>query len=252
MSPFVMQEGKQVEVILNAQQEKNRVSVIIAAAGSGSRMNMDRSKQYIEINGIPVLSRTIQAFEDCGAVDEIILVVNRDDISYCRQNIVDAYRFKKVKAVVPGGAVRQESVLNGLRQAEGTCDVVLIHDGARPFINSESIVNCIKAADEFGSACTAVRVKDTVKSADEGGMVRQTLDRRELWSVQTPQAFKYDIIMKAHESAQRDGFCGTDDAVLVERLGYSLKIVEGSYYNIKITTREDLVFAKAIACLYEN
>jgi 2-C-methyl-D-erythritol 4-phosphate cytidylyltransferase len=241
-----------VEAILRMQQQRERVSAIIVAAGKGSRMNMEKSKQYIEIRGIPVLARTIQLFEDRGEVDEIILVVNRDDISYCRQNIVDKYHFNKVKAIVPGGAARQESVLNGLKRVQAGCGIVLIHDGARPFADPGSIMKCINAAAEFGSACAAVRVKDTIKSADEDFMVTGTLDRSELWSVQTPQGFKYHIVMEAHESAARDGFAGTDDAVLVERLGYGLRIVEGSYYNIKITTQEDLVFADAIARLQEQ
>lgn len=237
---------------MDKQQRKTRVSAIIVAAGSGSRMNMNMSKQFVKIHGIPVLARTIQAFEECGAVDEIILVVNESDLSYCSKDIVTSYGFRKVRAIVPGGNKRQKSVMNGLLKLDDTAEIVLIHDGARPFIDADCILNCIEAAMEFGAVCAAVRVKDTIKSADERGLVQMTLDRSQLWSVQTPQAFRYDIAMEAHRTAARDGFSGTDDAMLAERLGYNLKIVKGSYYNIKITTQEDLVFAEAIASFKEQ
>lgn len=222
------------------------VCAIIVAAGRGSRMNMDINKQYADIGGKPVLARTIQAFEDSGRVDAIIVVVNEQDILYCKQNIVECYGFGKVRVLVSGGETRQESVSRGLRQA-GDEGVILIHDGARPFITPEIIDSSISAAEEFGAACVAVPVKDTIKSADGEDFVTSTLDRSCLWSIQTPQSFKAYIIKNAHRAAQADGFSGTDDAVLVERLGHRLKLVMGSYFNIKITTREDLVLAEAIA-----
>lgn len=231
------------------KSNEKHVSSIIVAAGKGLRMNLDVNKQYIKIDGIPILARTIQAFEECSQVDEIILVVNEYDIVYCKQNIIDAFGFSKVKTIVSGGAERQESVYNGLLQLNKACDIVLIHDGARPFIDSDGIIKSIQAADMFGAACIAVPVKDTIKSADDEGFVHMTLDRSKLWSIQTPQTFKYDIVMQAHQSAAEAGFKGTDDAVLVERLGHRLKLVTGSYYNIKITTKEDLVLAEAIARL---
>lgn len=226
---------------------KTKVSAVIVAAGKGLRMNMDENKQFIEISGKPVLARTVQAFEDCSGVDEIIIVVNEEDIIFCKHNIVDEYGLNKVSVIAAGGATRQESVFNGLRQLEGMDGVVLIHDGARPFISCERILENIAAAEEYGACCEAVPVKDTVKQADACGMVEQTLDRESLWAVQTPQSFKYDIILMAHENAAAEGFNGTDDATLVERLGYPLKLIKGNYFNIKITTQEDLVFAEAIA-----
>lgn len=224
-----------------------KICALIAAAGKGSRMNTDKNKQYIEIGDKPILARTIAAFEACSRVDEIILAVNGKDIVYCKQEIVDVYGFRKVTAIVAGGDTRQASVYNGLLQLEESCGIVLIHDGARPFISGDSIIESIETAWEFGAACVAVPVKDTIKSADESNIVCETLDRSRLWSIQTPQTFRYGLILEAHKKALEDGFSGTDDAMLVERLGHPLRLVYGTYYNIKITTEEDLVMAEAIA-----
>lgn len=222
------------------------VSAVIVAAGKGTRMNMELNKQYIEICGKPVLARTLQVFEDCDNINDIILVVNGQDILYCKEYIVERYGFKKVTALVSGGDTRQKSVFNGLNELRSTCDIVLIHDGARPFVREESLIDSINAAREFGAACVAVPVKDTVKTADTDGFIKETLDRSCLWAIQTPQTFVYNLIIDAHRRAEKDGFAGTDDAVLVERLGCRTKLVMGSYDNIKITTREDLVVAEAI------
>jgi 2-C-methyl-D-erythritol 4-phosphate cytidylyltransferase len=229
------------------KKAKSKVSAIIVAAGKGLRMNMNGSKQFIEIAGKPVLARTVQAFENCEAVDEIIIVVNMEDIVYCKHNIVDEYGFSKVSVITAGGATRQESVYHGLTQLKDTEGIVLIHDGARPFIGHERILENIAAAEEYGACCEAVPVKDTVKQADPGGIVEITLKRESLWAAQTPQSFKHDIILKAHKKAIEEGFTGTDDATLVERLGYPMRLIKGSYNNIKITTQEDLLLAEAIA-----
>jgi len=229
--------------------KKNRdlfISAVIVAAGKGSRMKMDINKQYVEIGGVPVLARTIQVFEDCSMVDEIVVVVNEQDIFYCKEHIVDEFGFTKIKKLVSGGATRQNSVYNGILEVSERCDIVLIHDGARPFILEESIIESIYAAQEYGASCVAVPVKDTIKIADSEGFVERTLDRSLLWSIQTPQTFRLELIMQAHKKAAESGFIGTDDAVLVERLGHRLKLVMGSYDNIKITTREDLALAEAI------
>jgi len=228
-------------------QGKSRVSVVITAAGKGSRMGMQQNKQYIEIQGKPILARTIQAFEGCSRIDEIIITAGEDEVEYCRRNIVGKYGFNKVKAVVAGGASRQQSVYNGLRHVSAECGIVLIHDGARPFINAECICACIEAAEENGAACAAVPMKDTLKRADPEGFVEETVERSSLWSIQTPQAFRYNLIMEAHSKAEMDRFNGTDDAVLAERLGHRVKLVLCSYYNIKITTKEDLAFAETIS-----
>lgn len=222
-------------------------SAVIVAAGKGTRMNMDVSKQYIEVADKPVLARTIQAFENCRFIHEIILVVNEYDMLYCKQEVIEKFGFRKVKSLVAGGSERQSSVFNGLKEVDKSCDIVLIHDGARPFIEEDTILACTQAALEFKACCAAVPVKDTIKTASEDGFIKQTLNRSELWSVQTPQAFKYNVIMEAHKRAAEECFIGTDDAVLVEKTGIKVKLVKGSYNNIKITTHEDLIFAESIA-----
>ncbi len=223
------------------------VSVIIVAAGSGTRMNMEKNKMYIEVCGKPLLARTIQIFQDSNYIDEIILVTGSGDIVFCKQHIIDMYDFDKVKKIVAGGKERQNSVYNGLCEVCDKTGVVLIHDGARPFINDEIIKNSIDGALLYGAIGVAVPVKDTIKISDEEAYVRDTPDRKHLWAIQTPQSFKYDVILNAHKKAIADGFLGTDDAVLVERMGYRMKLIMGSYNNIKITTVEDLIFANAIA-----
>lgn len=226
---------------------KNKVSIVIAAAGRGTRMGMEQNKQYAEVLGKPILARTIQAFEDCSLTDEIIITANEAEIEYCIENITSKYGFSRIKTVVAGGDTRQQSVYKGLKAVGDDCDIVLIHDGARPFIDERSIKACIEAAKEYGAAIAAVPVKDTIKRADGSAFVEDTLDRSCLWSIQTPQAFQYPLIMEAHKRAEEEGFSGTDDAMLAERLGSKVKLVTGSYYNIKITTREDLAIAAAIA-----
>jgi 2-C-methyl-D-erythritol 4-phosphate cytidylyltransferase len=228
-------------------KEELLISAVIVAAGKGSRMNMDINKQYVDICGKPVVARTLQVFEDCRWINEIILVINQQDLEFCRVNIVDKYGFRKVKTLVPGGQERQDSVCKGLLQVDTSCSIVLIHDGARPFVTENCINLSIEAALEFGASCVAVPAKDTVKKADSNGFAIETPDRSALWLIQTPQTFKYGLILEAHKRAIDDGFEGTDDAVLVERLGAPLKLVMGSYDNIKITTQEDIVLAEAIA-----
>lgn len=223
-----------------------KTSAVIAAAGRGKRMGLDMNKQYVEVLGQPILAMTIQRFENCSHIDEIVIVANENEIEYCKESIVDKFGFKKVKAVIPGGETRQQSVFRGLSQVSEDCGIVLIHDGARPFILEESIMACINAAAEYGSGCAAVPVKDTVKLADADGFVDRTIDRSGLWQIQTPQAFEFGLIMDAHRRALSEGFDGTDDAMLVEKLGGKVKLVMSDYYNIKITTREDLIFAEAI------
>jgi len=227
------------------------ISAVIVAAGKGTRMNMDINKMFVEVGGKPILARTVKAFQASSLIDEIVLVLNSRDIVYCKQYIVDRYGFDKVKVLAAGGQVRQESVFNGLREVDEKCDIVMIHDGARPFIREDNISDCAGAACEYGASCMAVPVKDTTKAADEEGFIIKTLDRSALWSIQTPQVFRYAQILEAHKRAAADGYCGTDDCVLAERLGGRIKLVHGSYDNIKITTREDLAIAEAIVSMDE-
>ncbi|MCX7841772.1 MAG: 2-C-methyl-D-erythritol 4-phosphate cytidylyltransferase [Clostridia bacterium] len=228
------------------------VSAVIVAAGKGSRMNTDINKQYLEIVDVPVLARTLRAFDECAFVTEIVLVVNEAEILYCKQNIVDRFGFNKVKCLVSGGRERQESVFKGLNEVDPGCDVVFIHDGARPFIRQESLEACLDAALEHGAGCIAVPVKDTIKQVDADNFIAATPERSMLWAIQTPQVFKYDIILDAHKKAAQEGFRATDDAMLAERAGVKVKLVMGDYFNIKITTQEDLLFANAIADYYQD
>lgn len=221
-------------------------SAVIVAAGRGTRMGSEVKKQYLEICGIPLLARTIKVFESCENIDEIILVIDSNDIIFCKHEIIDRYGFDKVKSIVSGGETRQDSVYNGLQEVDKDCEVVLIHDGARPFIKQDEIISLIEAAREYKACTIATPVKDTIKLVGQDEFIKETLNRNTLWSVQTPQAFLYDTVLAAHRRAMKDDFNGTDDAQLVERMGISVKLVKGSYNNIKITTREDLIIAKAI------
>ncbi len=226
---------------------KGNITAIITAAGKGTRMNSHINKQYMEIAGIPVLVRTLSVFQQCAEVDDIIIVVNEEDINFCRHTIVEGYNFTKVKSLVSGGAERQNSVYKGLCAASKDCGIVLIHDGARPFVTGKNIIDCIDGAIKYGACGVGVRLKDTVKISDPNGFVAATPDRSTLWSIQTPQAFAYETIMDAHNKAIENSYLGTDDMVLVEKLGIPVKIIEGSYQNIKITTPEDLVIGESIA-----
>lgn len=220
--------------------------MVITAAGKGTRMNLNKNKVYIPIEGVPIIARTVKVFNDCNLISNIILVVNRDDIPYCKQNIVDFYGFEKVKKIIPGGKTRQASVFNGLSEIENGCQIVVIHDGVRPFVREETIKESIYTAMDIGASCSSVPIKDTIKRSDSTKFVKETLNRENLWSIQTPQTFKVDLIMNAHKKAIEDNFIGTDDAILVERMGIPIKLIEGSYDNIKITTVEDLIIAKTM------
>jgi 2-C-methyl-D-erythritol 4-phosphate cytidylyltransferase len=222
-------------------------SVIIVAAGKGKRMNMKKSKQFIEIDGEPIIVRTIKNFQENKNVNEIIMVVGKDEIEYYKNFIKKEYQFNKISKIVEGGKERQESVYNGIKVLDDNCEIVMIHDGARPFINEEIINDAIKKTCDYMATVVAVPVKDTIKTVDNKLNIDKTLDRNILWAMQTPQTFKKDIIIKAHKKAIEDNFNGTDDAVLVEQLGIKVKLVRGNYYNIKITTKEDLVIGRALS-----
>ncbi|HEX9061870.1 MAG TPA: 2-C-methyl-D-erythritol 4-phosphate cytidylyltransferase [Clostridia bacterium] len=223
-----------------------KTSVVIVAAGKGTRMNSSINKQYIEIGNIPVLARTIKVFDDSPMIEDIILVTNKDDLKLCKDNIIDRFSFSKIRSITVGGSQRQESVYNGLCDVNKDTGIVLVHDGARPFVEESDIENCIKAAREYGAACISVPVKDTIKISDDKGFIEETPAREKLWAVMTPQGFQYDLLLEAHKKAMDEGFLGTDDAMLVERTGTRVKLVMGSYKNIKITTPEDINIAEAI------
>lgn len=220
---------------------------IIAAAGTGSRMGTATKKQYLALAGLPVLVHTLKVFENSALIKQVVLVVGQEEIAWCQRDILEKFNFTKVLAVVPGGAYRQHSVYNGLMalSVEPT-DIVLVHDGARPLVTEEVLAATINGARELGAAVAAVPVKDTIKKASTQGVIIDTPPREELWAVQTPQAFQYQILMNAYQQAEQEDFIGTDDASLVERSGHEVHLVNGSYENIKITTLEDMAFAEAI------
>lgn len=217
-------------------------SVVIVAGGKGTRMGEKISKQFLEIDQKPILYYTIKAFEDCNEIDEIIVVIGENDINYFNNNIKDIYKFKKLNKVVYGGKERQNSVYNGLKACENS-EIVLIHDGARPFINKNIIKKGIEFAKKYGASACGVIPKDTIKVKDKNGLSINTLKRSELVAVQTPQCFKYELIMKAHDYIQDNDIQVTDDTMAVELLGKTVYLYEGDYTNIKITTPEDLILA---------
>lgn len=220
---------------------------LIPAAGMGKRMGASINKQYLALGGLPIVARTLSVFEQADCIDAIYLVIPADEIPFCREHVVAACGFRKVVEIVPGGKERQNSVMNGLnaiaRQAAPD-DVVVIHDGVRPFITRDLLRESIDVARSFDGALVAVPAKDTIKSVRDGVVV-STPPRETLWQAQTPQAFRFGRIHAAHLAAEREGFMGTDDASLVERDGGRIRIVTGDYRNIKITTPEDLILAEA-------
>ena len=220
-------------------------SVILAAGGLGTRMNSNINKQYIEIDGIPILARTINCFENCELVNEIILVVS--DIEQYNNEFVNRFDFTKVKTIVLGGKTRQESVFNGIQAISNNSNVILVHDGARPFVSNKIIKESISSALEYGASCVGVPTKDTIKLIESDGFVQKTLQRNLLWSIQTPQTFEKNILINSHNLAIKNEYTGTDDCSLVEYAGHKVKMIMGDYFNIKITTPEDLVFAEMIA-----
>lgn len=218
---------------------------IIPAAGMGKRMGASMNKQYLLLDGKPILAHTLELFQKAECIDEILVVVPAEEIEYCRIHVVEKYGVEKVKQIVAGGAERQHSVLNGLRALDfHEDDVVLIHDGVRPFVPLAVVQRSIEMSLEYDGALVAVPVKDTVKVV-KNGFVTATPSREALWLAQTPQTFRYKAIRAAHECADAEGFIGTDDASLLERSGRNVHIVIGDYRNIKITTPEDLVLAQA-------
>lgn len=216
-----------------------KACALIPAAGRGERFGKGINKVFAEIAGKPVLAHTLSVFESCDAIGEIIIVTGKDDIEAVGK-LVDRFGFKKVTHIVAGGRERQDSVRSGLEKV--TCDVVAIHDAARPMVTCAIIERSIEEALKSGACVAAVPVIDTIKKA-KGKTVSGTVDRTNLYSIQTPQTFKTDLIRKAYEQAYAEGIYATDDAALVERVGEKVTIVEGSYDNIKITTPSDIELA---------
>jgi 2-C-methyl-D-erythritol 4-phosphate cytidylyltransferase len=228
----------------NAYNTAGTVAVI-TAAGSGTRMETRKAKQFLDLDGRPLLAATLEPFQKCRSVDAIILVVPSGDIDYCLKEIVAAFEFDKVKKVVPGGERRQDSVRSGIEATNAEYDLVLIHDGVRPVINEALIESVVKKAKTHRAVITALPAKETVKEVTGLGEVAKTYDRNRVWLVQTPQVFRYKDIAAAHQKALIEGWEeATDDSLLVERLGIPVNVMEGSEKNIKVTTPNDLKLAR--------
>lgn len=227
-----------------------KTTAIVLAGGRGKRMNSDLPKQFLMIQDKPVLYYSLKAFED-SFIDSIVLVVSADDMEYCRKEIVEKYGFHKVETIVTGGKERYHSVLNGIKAAP-ECDYIFIHDGARPFVTQDMLQRLLDCVTETGACVAGMPVKDTIKIADESGYIATTPNRNLVWMIQTPQVFSYGLIKKAYLLLEKDeyslleqGISITDDAMVVETLlGEKVKLVEGSYRNIKITTPEDMGVAE--------
>lgn len=222
-----------------------KLGVVVVAAGKGSRMQSAESKQYLQLGNRPILVHTLELFQSIAEVDEIVLVVGEGDLDRCRL-YASQYELSKVKQVLAGGAERQDSVGRGLQALSSDTDWVLVHDGVRPFVSQKQVLSCWYQAMEHEAAVLAVPVKDTIKVVNQAGQIQSTPDRRSLWAIQTPQAFRLALLREAHEQAAAETYIGTDDAMLVERMGVVVQVVEGDYYNIKITTPEDLPWAQWI------
>lgn len=216
-------------------------TAIVLAAGRGKRMNSSIQKQFMDLGGYPVLYYCLKCFQDSALIRDIILVTGEEDISYCEREIVEKYGFSRVSAVVPGGKERYDSVYAGLC-ACGACDYVFIHDGARPFITEDILRRGLDGARRTGACVVGMPSKDTVKLMNDKGCIGGTLDRDQVWIIQTPQIFSYSVVRSAYDKLQhQDKTHVTDDAMVVERNGdVPILLVEGSYRNIKITTPEDL------------
>jgi 2-C-methyl-D-erythritol 4-phosphate cytidylyltransferase len=222
-----------------------KIVAVIVAAGEGVRMGGGPRKQYRNLGKFPILVYTLFAFDRNPEIDYIVLALPESDHSFCQEKIIAPFHFNKKIQLVSGGASRQESVYNGLKAVEGDCDIVVIHDGVRPFVSDRLISESVGGARKYGACIAAVPAKDTLKIA-KNNVVQKTFPRDEVWLAQTPQAFRYDLIVKAHEKARIEQLKETDDAVLVERLGGEVYLVQGELLNIKITTPEDLKIAEAI------
>jgi 2-C-methyl-D-erythritol 4-phosphate cytidylyltransferase len=211
----------------------------------GKRMGGAIPKPFLRIGGRPILAHTLDVFERCDSIDDVILVIGTADLQGVSEQVVDRYGFTKVRKIVSGGKERQDSVREGLKAVEAGTEIVVIHDGVRPFVAPEHLSESIERCRKCGAVITAVPVKDTIKEAEDGA-VTGTLDRKRLWTIQTPQTFALDLILRAHQQAFEARITATDDAALVERLGHRVHLLRGSYHNIKITTPEDLALGEMI------
>ncbi len=232
-----------------------KTAAVVLAAGKGSRMQADRPKQYLLLKERPVLYYSLKAFEE-SCIDEVVLVVGKGEVEYCRKEIVEKYQFKKVGAIIEGGKERYHSVYEGLQQIKRNSETgdsgieenyVFIHDGARPFVTPELISRLLEEVKTHKACVAGMPVKDTIKIVDDNQFVADTPDRRLVWLVQTPQVFEYNLVYDAYEKIMAGDQTGiTDDAMVVEKMtGHSVKLIEADYRNIKITTPEDIMVGES-------
>lgn len=217
-----------------------RVAALIPAAGSGRRMGGEMAKPYMPLGGREILTRTLDVFENCAVIDEIWLIVAAEQRDFCRRAIVERYGFQKVRGIVTGGAERQESVWRGLQQVASSVDLIVVHDGVRPFVSATLVRQTLRSAAQHGAAITAVPLKDTLKRVSEMGQVEMTLPRERLWRTQTPQAFQRILLHAAFQHAREQGLVATDEAGLIEAFGHPVHVILGAEQNVKITTPDDL------------
>jgi len=225
-----------------------RVAAIIPAAGVGQRMKSQIPKPYLLLAGKPILAHTLEVFEAVREIKEIAVVAHADDLEYCREEVIAPYGFKKVLRLVPGGKERQDSVYHALKalRQEDDLEIILVHDGVRPFITGEQIRRVIKAAKLHGGAVLGLPAQDTLKRVNGQGEVIHTLERKDIWQIQTPQGFQAGLLWRAFVEAYGNNFYGTDEASLVEALGQPVTVIQGDPWNLKITTPDDLQLAEAL------
>ena len=218
---------------------QKRIAGLIPAAGSGARMGGHVAKPFLRLGEREILARTLDVFERCAVIDEVWVIVAAKNLSACRR-IIERYGFCKVRGVVAGGASRQESVWRGLQRIDAAIDLVVVHDGVRPFVTESVLQETLGCAAQCGAAVAAVPLRDTLKRVSEEGEVEATLPRKNLWRTQTPQAFQRHLLIAAYRQAWERDLCATDDASLLESVGHPVKVVSGLESNVKITTPADL------------
>lgn len=221
-----------------------RIAAIVPAAGFGKRFGSGTNKPFHMLLDKPLIAWALTVLQDTDEIGEVIPVLKESDMAH-GVNVFEEHRLTKIKRIAPGGRERQDSVYHGLKLIDGKADIVLIHDGCRPLVDREVVLEAINNIKGFDGAIAAVPVKDTIKEA-ENGMVKKTLRREALWQVQTPQVFQYSSVMEAYDKAMAEGFYSTDDSALVERLGGRIRVITGSYDNIKVTTPEDIPIAEIL------
>lgn len=222
------------------------VTAVIPAGGCGTRMGHETPKQFLQLGDVPLLIHALRVFESSRTITEIVVVVPQDTVAYCQQELLPPFGLSKVSTVTSGGARRQDSVWNGLQAVDERTTIVVVHDAVRPFVTGAMVEQVVESAGTHDAAIVAIPLHDTVKRAAPDGMIETTLDRQRLWSAQTPQAFRVELLQEAHRSSRQTGVEATDDAFLVEQIGHRVAIVNGSPDNIKVTRPEDLVMGEAI------